>query len=211
MCIFNQKSVAMTRLFAVLLLTTSLFCACRQNNSNKAPHTPVMGIDSVTGAPIRLPNPWKNAGCELVSDPEVIKLFAVDPKRDAFNARTLPNRGFCLRSWMKPDWKERESGNEKPGAVYREFKNTLVTQVLDYGTELVSKDQFELVRRDQRNVYEEEVPDLGDGALWSTSTTSLLVKKGHLVVKITLDYTDKPHDNLEMAKEVAKLALNKMI
>ncbi len=203
----------MSRLFIGLFLFTGALFACQQCNqsTNTTQNPPPLGIDSITGAPIRLSNPWKNAGCDLVTDKEVMQLFGVEVKRDAYNARTLPDRGFCLRSWMKPDWKERESGNEKPGAAYREFKNTLVTQVLDYGTEAVSKDQFEMVRRDQRNIYEEEVSGLGDGALWSTSTTSLMVKKGHLVVKITLDYTDHPHDNLQLAKEVAKLALKKMI
>ena len=38
-----------------------------------------------------------------------------------------------------------------------------------------------------------------------------MVKKGHLVVKITLDHQDTPQDNLPMAKEVAKLALQKML
>lgn len=207
---FNQKSAVVLRVFNGVILS-ALFCfSCGQNNDPNHPPPPVMTIDSITGAPVGLPNPWKNAGCDLVTDAEVVKLFAIEVRRDAFNARTLPDRGFCLRSWMKLDWKERESGNEKPDAPYREFKNTLVTQVLDYGTEVVAKDQFEMVRRDQRNVYEKEVPGLGDGAIWSTSNTSLMVKKGHLVVKITLDYSDAPADNLEPAIAVAKLALKKM-
>lgn len=184
---------------------------CRQNNPGKEKKPlNVMTIDSLTGAPARLPNPWKNAGCALVTDDEVINLFDIEANRLAFNARTLPDRGFCLRSWLKPDWKERESANEKAGAPYQEFKNTLVTQVLDYGTNGASTDQFELVRRDQRSVFEEDVPGLGDSAIWSTSQLSLMVKKGHLVIKITLDYTEQPHDNLEVAKKVARLALQKM-
>ncbi len=193
------------------LLCLTFFCRCQQNKDSANRQPPPLAFDSVTGAPIKLPNPWKNAGCALVTDEEVKKLFDIDVKRDVYNARTLPDRGFCLRSWMKPDWKERESGNEKPGAPYREFKNTLVTQVLDYGTEVVAREQFDMVRRDQRNIYEEDVPGLGDAALWSTSTTSLMVKKGHLVVKITIDYTDQSHDNLDVAKKVAQLALKKMI
>jgi len=208
---FNQKSTPAVWLFIGLFLILFSVPACRQDNSaqDKKPLN-VMTIDSLTGAPARLPNPWKNAGCALVTDAEVIELFGIEVKRFAFNARTLPNRGFCLRSWLKPDWKERESANEKPGAPYREFKNTMVTQVLDYGTDGASTDQFELVRRDQRNVFEETVPGLGDRAVWSTPQRALMVKKGHLVIKITVDCTDEPHDNLELAKKIAALALQKM-
>lgn len=200
----------MTRLIPWICFASFFLTACHSDNTPAQPTLP-LNIDTLTGAPVGLPNPWKNAGCQLVTDAEIIQLFNIDPKRDAFNARTLPDQGFCLRSWYRPDWKERESANEKPGATYREFKNMLVTQVLDYGTEVTSRQQFEMVQRDQRNTYEEEVSGLGEGALWSTSTTSLMVKKGHLVVKITLDHQDKPHDNLDMAREVAKLALQKML
>lgn len=202
----------MTRLIPWICITPFFFFACQSDKKDTSTRQALpLVIDSITGAPLGLPNPWKNAGCDLVTDEEVIQLFNIDPKRDALNTRTLPDQGFCLRSWYRPDWKERESNNEKPGAEYKEFKNTMVTQVLDYGTEATSRDQFEMVRRDQRNTFEEDVPGLGDGALWSTSTTSLMVKKGHLVVKITLDHQDTPHDNLPMAKEVAKLVLKKML
>lgn len=188
-----------------------IFAACGQNETpEKAPPTPVMTIDSVTGAPVSLPNPWKNAGCDLITDDEVIDLFDIDAKRYAFNARTLPDQGFCLRSWLKPNWKELESANEKPGAPYVEFKNTMVTQVLDYGNVLVANDQFEMVRHDQRDVFGEEIAGLGDGALWSASQQSLMVKKGHLVVKITIDMADTPEENRELARTLAKLALQKM-
>lgn len=201
----------MTRFIPLIFLTPFLFLTCQESNKEADARPPLpLVIDSVTGAPVGLPNPWKNAGCALITDEEVIRLFNVDPKRDALNTRTLPDQGFCLRSWLRPDWKERESSNEKPGAEYREFKNTLVTQVLDYGTEQISDQQFAMVRRDQRNIFEEDVPGLGEGALWSTSTTSLMVKKGHLVVKITLDHVDTPHDNLVMAKEIARLVIKKM-
>ena len=194
----------MNRMTLWAFLPLFLLTACRPKESGPKSATPPMAIDSVTGAPIDQPNPWKNAGCDLVTDDEVRALFQIDVKRDAYNARTLPDRGFCLRSWMKPDWKERENNPNL------EFKNTLVTQVLDYGSDFVSRQQFEILRRDQPHIYEEIVQGIGDGAVWSTSQTSLMVKKGHLVLKITLDHTDKPHDNLEMAKEVAKLALKKM-
>ncbi len=169
-----------------------------------------MTIDTLTGDVAPLPNPWKENGCALVTDEEVIALFRIEPQRDLFNSRSLPGQAFCLRYWMKPDWREIERANELPGAKYREFKNTLVIQVIDYGRPLVARQQFDLLRNRQRHIYEEDVLQLGDDALWSTSTTSLMVKKGHLLVKITLEYTEAPHDNLTYARRVAELALRKM-
>ncbi|MBL7774678.1 MAG: hypothetical protein JNK89_01680, partial [Saprospiraceae bacterium] len=98
------------------LFFSSLLLACGQPTQHKEAAAPaVMTIDSITGAPARLPNPWQNAGCKLVTDEEVVQLFKIETERYAFNSRTLPNRGFCLRSWLKPNWKELESANEKPG------------------------------------------------------------------------------------------------
>ena len=137
-------------------------------------------------------------------------LFGVDPKADVLNSRTLPDEAFCLRTWNKPDWKERESNNEKAGATYLEPHNRLIIKVFNYHTDQTSVLQFEMLKRDHRNTYEEDVPGLGDGALWSTSTLTLLVKKGHLVLSVSLEHTDVPHDNLVMAKRVAEIALQKM-
>lgn len=207
---FHPKSVA-TAYSAIGVLLVALFgISCGPTDPTPPPPPTAMTIDTTTGAPAAMPNPWKNAGCDLVTDAEVIQLFAIDAKKYGFNARSLPDRGFCLRYWMKPNWKEIESANEKPGAEYREFKNTLVTQVLDYGRELVARQQFDKLRNEQRGTYEQDVTGLGDDALWSTSTTSLMIKKGHLVVKITLDSAEKPHENLEPAKKVAEKALWKM-
>ncbi|MEQ1746894.1 MAG: hypothetical protein ABMA02_15785 [Saprospiraceae bacterium] len=206
---YHPKSVTTARLVVGVLLAALFGFSCGSNDPEPLPAV-AMTIDTVTGAPTKLPNPWKNAGCDLVTDAEVVKMFAVDVKRQAFNARTLPDRGFCLRYWMKPNWKEIESANEKPDAVYREFKNTLVTQVLDYGREFVARQQFDLLRNQQRSTYEQDVPNLGEDALWSTSTTSLVIKKGHFVLKITLDWADTPHDNLAPAKKIAERALWRM-
>ncbi len=169
-----------------------------------------MTLDTLTGDIVPLPNPWKENGCTLVTDEEVIALFHIDVERDLFNTRPLAGQAFCLRYWMKPNWREIERANEQPGAEYREFKNTLVVQVIDYRRQLIARQQFDLLRNRQRHIYEEDVASLGDDALWSTSTTSLMVKKGHLLVKITLDYTTDPHDNLLYAKRIAELALQKM-
>jgi len=138
-------------------------------------------------------------------------LFDVEPQRDVLNTRTLPDQAFCLRTWNKPDWKERESANEKETATaYLDPQNSLIVQVFSYPSEEHARQQFEMLKRDRRDTYEEDVPDLGEGALWSNTTVTLIVKKGHSMLSIALNYKDIPHDNLEKAKEVAEVALRKM-
>lgn len=166
--------------------------------------------DTTSGEPIRHENTWVDRGCELLTDEEVKQLFGVDVQRDAFNARTLPKQAFCLRTWNKPDWKERENENEKEGSKYRDPANILTLQVFGYGTTLIAKEQFAQLRKDRRNTYEEDVTGLGDDALWSTSTSTLLVRKKYQVLSIALTIADQPHDNLAPAKALAQLALPKM-
>lgn len=201
--------------FPLLLL---VFFACRQNDAAApsqqqpaaAEQTPENApIDTATGAPIRQPNPWADRGCELVTDAEIHQLFGVEPRRDSYNANALKGQGYCLRFWNKPDWKEREYANETSAGAPSP-RTTLVTQVLDYGTAEMSRRQFESAQSEHRNGYAEVVAGLGDGALWSNSTTTLLVRKGHLCLQLSLDWADKPHDNLEKTKEIAALALKKM-
>lgn len=190
--------------------------ACRQDPpgppppSAKAQQLMDEDRDTITAEPIRHENAWLNRGCELITDAEIQQHLHIDVQRDVFNARTLPKRAFCLRTWKKPDWKERESNNEKEGATYLDPANILTVQVFGYGTTLTAREQFAQLRRDQRKVYEEDVPELGDEALWSTSTSTLLVRKRYQVLNIALTIADQPHDNLAQAKALALLALPKM-
>jgi hypothetical protein len=186
--------------------------ACKRDSPSGVvdPRSPAQTESDSAGASGSKSNPWKNAGCDLVTDEEVQQLFKVDPQADALNTRTLPDQAFCMRTWNKPDWKERENNNEKPEATYLEPRNRLVVQVFNYHTDQISVQQFDLLKRDRRDIYEEDVSGLGDAALWSTSSLTLLVKKGHLVLSIMLEYSDTPHDNLAMARQVAETALLKM-
>ena len=54
----------MTRFIPLIYLASFLFFAC-QDSAKEAENRPSLPlvIDSVTGAPMRLANPWKNAGC----------------------------------------------------------------------------------------------------------------------------------------------------
>lgn len=207
---------AMSR-FAPSLLTLLVLlslCACGTDRTS-APADPnylppIVDETDSTGAVIRKPNPWKNHGCELITEADLAALFQVDAKRDVLNSRALPDQAFCLRTWNKADWKERESNNEKEGATFLNPQNRLIVQVFGYGTVATAQEQIAMLRRDRRNTYEEDVTGLGDDALWSTSTVTLLVRRGHLVLNIALEHTDTPHDNLEKAKALALLALPRM-
>ena len=203
--------VAMIRFAVAALVLLLLFCSCDQQVRKQAAEAAAKAAkDSIEWATYRSTN-WKNHGCELVNDSEIAELFGMDPRRDVLNTRTLPDQAFCLRTWNKPDWKERESANEKEtGTGFLEPQNRLILQVFSYGTDEHARLQFEMLKRDRRNTYEEDVPELGEGALWSTSTVTLLVKKRHSVLSIALNCMDTPHDNLAKAVEVAEVALRKM-
>jgi hypothetical protein len=215
---FQQKSnhfknpVAMLRSSPLLILAALLLSpACDREAKKQAALSAIQAErDSLAWATYRAAD-WKNHGCELISDEEVKILFDVDPQRDALNSRALPDQAFCLRTWNKPDWKERESANEKETAIaYLDPQSSLIVQVFSYPSDEHARQQFEMLKRDRRDTYEEDVPDLGEGALWSNTTVTLIVKKGHYMLSIALNYKDNPHDNLEKAKEVAKAALIKM-
>lgn len=202
----------MFRFSAVFVVASLLFSsACDPEAKKQAAVAAAKAVqDSANWASYRAEN-WKNFGCQLISDADVELLFGVEPQRDILNTRTLPDQAFCLRTWNKPDWKERESANEKETATaYLDPQNSLIVQVFTYPSDEHARLQFESLKRDRRDTYEEDVPELGEGALWSSTTVTLLVKKGNSMLSIALNYKDVPRDNLDKAKEVAAVALRKM-
>ena len=196
----------MSRLSPFILIAFVLLAACAQEQSKE---TAANAAELALWAKYKTEG-WKNHGCDLISDQELEKLFNFNGKEDTLNARTLPNQAFCLRTWNKPDWKERETNNEKEGAPWLNPQNRLVVQLFDYTSEEHAKQQIANLRRDRRSTYEEDVTGIGEDALWSTSTVTLLVRKGQFVVNIALEVSDIPHDNLSKAKETALLALKKL-
>lgn len=196
----------MPRLLAISALVLLLWTSCQQEVPKE---TGPSAAELALWAKYKS-EAWKDHGCELVTDAEIEALFAFDGKEATLNARSLPNQAFCLRTWNKPDWKERETNNEKEGASWLNPQNRLVVQLFDYTSEEHAKQQIENLRRDRRSTYEEDVQGLGDTALWSTNTVTLLVKKGQFVLNIALEISDVPHENLAKAKDVAALALKKL-
>lgn len=196
----------MNRIFRFCLPLLLLLWGCAQESPKE--NTP-NAAEAAVWAKYRAEG-WKNHGCDLVTDAELETMFAFNGKESILNSRQLPNQAFCLRTWNKPDWKERESANEKENAPWLNPQNRIVVQLFDYSSEEHARLQMSGLRRDRRNTYEEDVNGIGDEALWSTSTVTLLVRKGQYVLNLTLEIDDKPHDNLEKAKAVAALALKKM-
>lgn len=195
-----------TALFALLWLAS-----CQHNPKPAATGNskPVQPLLDSTGAPVRGANPWADAGCNLLTQEEIVRYFSIDVHRDAYNEHSAAGQGYCLRYWNKPDWASRDNATLK-GAQAVSPRNSIATQIFNYGTAEMARQQYEFNIKNRGDVYEEQVPGLGDGALWSSSTTTLLVWKGHLCLQLTLDWADQPHDNLEKARELAAMALKKM-
>ncbi len=204
----------MLRLFSVtLFITTFVFISCQSDNNTTnslPPQAAAPTVDSTTGIPIRQPNPWVNTACNLLTDEEFCALFNVEIKRDFANSRSLPDKGYCLRTWKKQDWRERENAAAKNPNIATNPESALAIEVVDFGTAAVAGAQFDQTKKDKINGYDTEVAGLGDGALWSTREMMLLVKKNHLFLQIKLDHADNAADNLPKAKDVAIAALKKM-
>ncbi|MGI9159324.1 MAG: hypothetical protein ACR2K1_06195 [Saprospiraceae bacterium] len=186
--------------FSFLLLVLAALPACKEDAASEGQKSPAAAS----------PNPWKSNGCELVTDEEVEQIFGMRRNEDMLNTQSLPDKCFCLRIWNKPDWREREANNEKPGMPYREPRTTLVVQAFDYGMEETAQSQFEMLARDRRDTYDADVQGIGDAALWSSSTATLVVRRRQLILNITLEYADEPQENLPKAREVAAVALKKI-
>lgn len=190
----------MTRIAFPILAVFSLIMICSCNhNANTSDAAQVLKRES-----------WKDHGCELISEAELEKMFSFDAKATFLNSRSLPDQVFCLRTWKKPDWKERESSNEKTPDQWLNPENRLVIQLFDYLYPDLSKQQMDGLRRDRRNTYDLDVTGVGEDALWSTSTVTLLARKGKYTISVTLEYLDDSVQNLPKAKEVALLALSRI-
>lgn len=200
----------LTSLVLVVLLLASCKSDPSADASKNASTTPAADTAS-NGMPKRLPNAWKDKVCDLVTDQEFYTLFNVEEKRDFANKRSLvTNGGYCLRTWKKTDWREREARQMNDSNVATSPESALALEILDYGTEVASAAQFESFKKNRVNGYATDVPGVGEAALWSDEALMLIAKKGHLCVQIKLDHADTPGGNLPLAKEVALIALKKM-
>jgi hypothetical protein len=158
-------------------------------------------------------NPWINNTCELVTDAEFYALMNVDVKRDFANRFTLDakeNKAYCLRTWKKPDWREREVLEAKNPKLAANPESMLAIEVINLLDTAVANAQYAEYLKIKKRGLGEVVPGLGDGALWSDSETLLYFNKGHLNFQVQLNMFDQAHDNLPKAIEVGKLMLQKV-
>jgi hypothetical protein len=203
----------MLRFFMANLVAISLiFNACQQNPNPPAaaPESAAAPSDTLQQGPRKSPNPWIGRTCDLLTDDEFYATFGVEAKRDVANKRSLPNEPYCLRTWKKSDWREREIIEAKNPKLATNPENMLVIQIVNFETDVMAQEQFASTQRNRVRGLTEAVPNLGEGALWSDTERFLYLKKGHLNVQISLDMADNAHDNLPKAVEVARLVLAKM-
>jgi hypothetical protein len=201
-----MKNLAIWSAFALL----GFLAACQNNpqpgqEANASVNPP---IDTITGRPIPLPNPWENAPCDLLTDEEFYRIFSVEEKRDVANRRALKN--YCLRTWKKPDWRDREVLEAKNPNIAYNPESALAITVLHYDTRVMAQEQMNMNKRDRVNGYAEEVPNVGEMALWSNTGGMLIVMKNATCFQIQLNAFDNVHDNLPKAVEVAQAILAKI-
>ncbi len=198
------------------LLAVAL-CACKSDpktsTDTAAGNSPVTTSAPTTdtlGNPIKAGNPWQDKPCELVTDQEFTALMGIEEKRDLLNRNTLPGKAYCLRTWKKPDWREREAREVKDPKVVANPESSFIIDIINHGITQVADAQFDMHKKTHVNGYSQDVTDLGDGAIFSPELGMLMVKKGHLLLQFTLNHADKPADNLPKLKELAAIALKKM-
>jgi hypothetical protein len=178
--------------------------------ADNAPATTTAATTDSLGRPIMAANPWQDKPCELINDQEFMAAMGIEEKRDFMNRNTLPNKAYCLRTWKKPDWREREVLEQKNPNLAASPESSFIIDIINHGIKQVADAQFEMHSKDHINGYSQDVPGLGDGATFSPEQGMLMVKKGHLLVQLKLDHADKSADNLPKLKELAAIALKKM-
>jgi hypothetical protein len=150
-------------------------------------------------------SPYQKSGCTLVSDALFQQVFGVEVGKEV-NVNSIPDKGHCIWTWMKPNWKEIDNANEKKGATYREFKNTMTVQVVNFGIEDAAKQQFQLVADGKKANYDTKVEGVGNEAVWSNKDHMLVARKGHLLMNLSVEASDNPADNLAKAKAILMAA-----
>jgi Ca2+-binding RTX toxin-like protein len=202
----------MTR-FVPFIALAALFAlfACKsdtaQNQSNTASQQDTNFVEKAAPA---TQNDWIGKGCDLVTDAEAKDLFGYEAERDFYSAKTFADRAYCLRKWKKSDWRDREDFNQKNLDKFKSPENNFIINAIYYGSPMAAKNRLDATRTERRKTYEADVPDLGEGAIWSTENTTLVIIAGSYVVYITVEVDEDKAANLAKAKEAAQIILKKM-
>lgn len=164
------------------------------------PDSPNIDLSTSTTDVKRYDNPYQKNGCTLVSDKLFQDVFGVSMKE--VNTQSIPDKGHCLWTWMKPNWMEIDNANEKKGAQYREFKNTMTVQVVNMGIVDAAKQHFQLVADGQKQRYATKVEGVGEEAVWSDKDHMLVARKAHLIYNLSVEISENAADNLAKAKAI---------
>jgi hypothetical protein len=203
------------RLFLGAFALIIALAACKSKNETtvEQPANTPEGVnpqttDTTSGRAKLLPNAWKANTCDLLNDSEFTQIFSADIKRDFANMRSRD--GYCLRTWKKLDWREREAAEMRNPNISMNAENVLVIETISYATATLATQLFADMQKNAVGGFAEIVPGVGEAALWSNTSSALMARKGHMAVKVQVNIEENAHDNLPKAKEVALVALNKM-
>jgi hypothetical protein len=153
----------------------------------------------------RYDNPYQADGCTFVTDDIFKQVFGVEVSKDV-NKQGIPGKGHCIWTWMKPNWMEIDNANEKKGAVYREFKNTMNVRVVNFGTSDAALAQYKVLTEQQKESYAQVIEGIGEAAVWNEKDGMLAVKKAHLIAHIYVVVSETTSENLAKAKAIAAAA-----
>ncbi len=164
------------------------------------PDSPNIDLSTSTTDVKRYDNPYQKSGCTLVSDKLFKDVFGVDMKE--VNTQSIPDKGHCLWTWMKPNWMEIDNANDKKGAQYREFKNTMSVQVVNMGVVDAAQQHFRHVAENQKQRFATKVEGVGEEAVWSDKDNMLVARKAHLIYNLSVEISENAADNLAKAKAI---------
>lgn len=204
--------------FTIFTLALCLFSACKsdpkaaeQTDGKQAIDSEIVGqsvkvdpnaadidISGSTTDVKRYDSPYQQNGCTLVSDQLFEQVFGTKIKEVTVNS--IPNKGHCLWTWMKPNWMEIDNANEKKGATYREFKNTMTVQVVNFGIVDAAKQQYVAVAEGKKETFNTKVDGVGEEAVWSAKDHMLVARKAHLMYNLSVEVSENAAENMEKAK-----------
>ncbi len=165
---------------------------------------------TVTGNPElvkRHENPWKGKVSELFTDADFQKVFNEDPSK-SLNKNALEN--YCLWTWLRPDWIERDNANDKTSKEFKSPKFMMTLKLRDFGNRYVAEQTMGEIVDKRLQVWNDRI-DAGQGAVWAAEQQMLSVRAGQFIFDVEMNAADSPAENLEKAKKVAAIVAPKLI
>jgi hypothetical protein len=171
------------------------------------PATQNIDISKSTTDIKRYSSQFQANGCTFVSNDLFQQVFGVAIDGNV-NVNSIPEKGHCIWVWKKPNWMEIENANEKKGAKYQEFKNTMSVRVVNFQIVDAAQKQFQMILDTQGQAYTEKVDGIGEQAVWSATDNTLAARKAHLLTYLTVEVGSNA-ENLAKAKQIMAGGYNK--